>query len=367
MQPKVSVVMSVYNGTPYLHESVEGILNQTFKDFEFIIIDDGSTDNTWEILSECASRDQRIKLSKNEENIGLTKSLNKGLKLARGEYVARQDADDVSLPERFEFQTRFLDDRLEVGAIGTSAQVIDEQGIFLRQSNVLIEHESMQACLLVNNYNCLYHSSMMVRRSLVQAVGGYREDLRYAQDYDLWLRLSGVTRIENLPDILICVRRSTTNITKKHRQEQLLTAYEISLKAVRESLKEPLDEDAYQRFWWADLRLSDEDAYQRFWLKYHGQYAQLQMVDIQRLWPFWKLLANHSGGPKFWGPRLRRLGYKLLHCRQPVEGLQLLSVVARQFKMPIEVDCVFKGLVKPYVPTLGHQLWKTWQLKQTRN
>lgn len=363
MQPKISVVMSVYNGTPYLRESIESILNQTCKDFEFIIIDDGSSDNTWKIITEYANQNQQIKLFKNEENIGLTKSLNKGLKLARGEYIARQDADDVSLPDRFDLQTRFLDAHLEVGAIGSSAQVIDEQSMFVRQSNVLLEHESMQACLLVNNYNCLYHSSMIVRRSLLQAVGGYREDLRYAQDYELWLRLSQVIRIENLPDVLVCVRRSNTNITKKHRQEQLQCAFEVSLKAVQESLKEPLDKDAYQRFWWADLRLSDEDAYQRFWLAAHGQDAQLQSVDIQRLGTFWQLLANHSGGAKFWGPRLSNLAYKLLHCRQLVEGLQLLWVVVRQLKMPIQMDRIFRGMIKPYVPPLGHQLWQSWQLK----
>lgn len=367
MQPKISLVMSVYNGTPYLRTSVESILSQTFTDFELIIIDDGSTDSTWKILTEYADRDERVNLLKNEENIGLTKSLNKGLRLAKGEYIARQDADDVSFPDRFQLQTRFLDNYLEVGAIGTAAEVIDEQGMSLRRSYVLIEHESIQACLLVNNYNCLYHSSMMVRRSLMRALGGYREELRYAQDYDLWLRLSQFTRVENLPDILICVRRSATNITKKHRQEQLLSAFAISLKAVRESLRgQLLDEDAYQRFWWADLRLSDEGAYQQFWLADHGQDAQLQSLDIQRLWPFWKLLANHSGGPQFWGPRLRCLGYSLLRHHQTVEGLQLLSVVTRQLKMPIQLGPVFKSFIKPYLPALGYQLWKTWQLQQVK-
>ena len=136
MQPKISVVMSVYNGTPYLRECIESILNQTCKDFEFIIIDDGSSDNTWKILTEYANQNQQIKLFKNEENIGLTKSLNKGLKLAGGEYIARQDADDVSLPDRFELQTRFLDAHLEVGALGSSAEVIDEQGMSLRQTTL---------------------------------------------------------------------------------------------------------------------------------------------------------------------------------------------------------------------------------------
>ena len=103
-QPKVSVVMSAYNGERYLREAVESILNQTFNDFEFIIIDDGSTNSTGQILSSYAAQDPRIVLIRNRENIGLTKSLNKGLALARGEYIARMDADDVSLPNRFSEQ-----------------------------------------------------------------------------------------------------------------------------------------------------------------------------------------------------------------------------------------------------------------------
>ncbi|PSO83704.1 MAG: hypothetical protein BRC41_11810, partial [Cyanobacteria bacterium QH_9_48_43] len=101
---KISVVMPVYNGANYIREAVESILNQTFTDFEFIVIDDCSTDRSWEILTKYANQDQRVKLFKNEENLGVTKSLNKGLKLAQGDYIARQDADDVSLPERFEKQ-----------------------------------------------------------------------------------------------------------------------------------------------------------------------------------------------------------------------------------------------------------------------
>jgi glycosyltransferase involved in cell wall biosynthesis len=107
--PKVSVLMSVYNGESHLGEAVEGILKQTFTDFEFIIVDDGSTDSTWSILSEYATRDKRIVLLQNKNNIGLAQSLNKGLAMARGEYIARQDADDISLSVRFANQVEYLD------------------------------------------------------------------------------------------------------------------------------------------------------------------------------------------------------------------------------------------------------------------
>lgn len=357
--------MSVYNGTIYLRESVESILNQTLKDFEFIIINDGSTDNTWEIISEYAKQDQRIKLFKNEQNIGLTKSLNKGLRLAQGEYIARQDADDVSLPNRFKLQTHFLDQHSEVGAVGSVAEIIDEHGLSLGKSNVPLEHESLQVCLLVNN--CLYHSSMMLRQSLLQTLGGYKEELCYAQDYDLWWRISRLARLVNLPDQLILVRRSHKNISNVYRQAQLQCALDISLNAVQETLKEPLDKDAYQRFWWTEIRAADEDANQHLWFADHKTYTPLRWIDIQSLEPFWKLLANYPSGTKIWGPRLRRLGYKLLSRGQTVEGLQLLWLAANQFKLPFELDRVVKSVIKPYVPASGYQLWKTLNLKLARN
>lgn len=353
--PKVSVVMSVYNGEHYLRESVDSILNQAFTDFEFIIIDDGSSDSTWQILAEAADQDQRVRLFKNEENVGLTKSLNKGLRLAQGEYIARQDADDMSLPDRLMLQTRFLDKYLEVGALGTAVEAIDDQGRSLGRREVITEHENLQAYLLVNN--CFCHTSLMVRRSLVQDLGGYNEKLRYAQDYDLWLRLGRLARLGNLPDTLVLMRYSANSLTRTHRQEQLLYSLEISLKVVRESLEgQPLDKRAYQRFWWSYLRLLDKEAYQRFWWSYHGQCAQLRREDIQYLWPFWKLLAAHPGGPQVWGPRLHRLAYDLLRRRQIIQGLQLLWLVAHQLKMPIEWGPVIKDFIRPFVVALGYEV-----------
>ncbi len=124
--PKVSVIMSVYNGDKYLREAIESILNQTFTDFEFIIVNDGSTDNSLEIIE--SYDDERIKTINNKKNIGLTKSLNKALKFAKGKYIARQDADDVSLPNRFEKQVEYLDSHPEVALVGTSVYLIDENG-----------------------------------------------------------------------------------------------------------------------------------------------------------------------------------------------------------------------------------------------
>ncbi len=117
--PRVNVIMAVFNGEQYLQEAIESILRQTFDNFEFVIIDDGSTDKTVEILNRFS--DERIKRLTNESNIGLTRSLNRGIRFSRGEYIVRQDADDVSLPERLAKQVAYLDAHSMVGLVGTSA------------------------------------------------------------------------------------------------------------------------------------------------------------------------------------------------------------------------------------------------------
>lgn len=369
--PKVSVIMSVYNGSRYLWESIGSILSQTFTDFELILINDCSTDNSWEIINEYAKKDERIVLVNNQENIGLTKSLNKGLKIARGEYIARQDADDISLPDRLLIQTNFLDKHNDVGAIGSNAETISEKGEFLEnrclpfESEGWVEHENLQAYLLINN--CLYHSSLIARRNLVEQIGGYQEDLRYAQDYDFWWRLSLLSRLASLSDILIQVRSSTSNITSKKRQQQLLCALRISQTIVEENLQDRLlNEKAYQRLWWAYLRLLDRESYQRFWLNQHGEDALLQSEDIEKLLPLWNLLTTFPGAAQVWGPRLRQLAHDFLRHRQVFLGLHLMWVVVHRLNTSVEWGTTIQALIRPYVPGFGQKFWKHWKLKQAQ-
>ncbi len=231
MQPKVSVVMSVYNGEKYLREAVDSILGQTFRDFEFIIVDDGSTDNTWAILQ--SYDDPRVILVRNEENIGLTKSLNKGLAIAQGEYIARMDADDVSLPERLEKQVAYLDEHPEVGLIGTSVEIIGKEGERLAVLRRPMDPPLITWSLLFDN--CLVHSTVMYRRSLVEKLGGYNPG-RYAQDYDLWSRMSFRTQIAKLPEVLISWRRHPAGITAQKLARQEAFASQISARNIRRLL-----------------------------------------------------------------------------------------------------------------------------------
>jgi len=183
---KLSVVMSVYNDSKTVSKAVESILNQTFTDFEFIIINDGSTDNTASIIKDHQRKDKRIVFF-NNDNFGLARSLNLGIKNAKGEYIARQDADDISLPDRFKYQIQFLDRNRIIGFVGCNCVIIDTNGSFLNL--VQISDNPKKNTSRLKNHNIFCHGSMMFRKELLNKISGYREFFKYAQDYDLYLRL----------------------------------------------------------------------------------------------------------------------------------------------------------------------------------
>ena len=181
----VSVIMSVYNGAKYLQDSIGSILDQTFPNFEFVIINDGSTDDTAKILEDI--KDHRIVLL-NQKNCGLTKSLNRGASISKGTYIARQDADDISLPDRLELQVKFLNENPHIGFTGCAYSLVDENGSQLKIIETKNNPESLKSTLLKRNI--VAHGSCMYRKDLFNGIGGYREEFRYAQDIDLWLRMS---------------------------------------------------------------------------------------------------------------------------------------------------------------------------------
>ncbi|MEP7356058.1 MAG: glycosyltransferase family 2 protein [Anaerolineales bacterium] len=204
--PRVSIVMSVYNGLPYLPAAFDSILNQTFTDFEFVVIDDSSTDGSEALLREYAASDARVVLVRNERNLGLVTSLNKGLALTRGEYIARQDADDISLPQRLEKQVAFLDSHPAVGLLGTLTQVIDAQGQPVHGTGhfmPLTDNAALQAQLLRNNPFC--HGSVMLRRICLERSGPY-DPRAITEDYELWLRLAEVTELAKVEPVLYLYR-----------------------------------------------------------------------------------------------------------------------------------------------------------------
>jgi len=230
--PKVTVLMSVYNGGKYLREAIDSILVQSFKDFEFLIIDDGSTDSSSDIIRSYT--DPRIRLIKNEENIGLTHSLNKGLKLARGEYIARMDADDISLPERLEKQVHFLDEHMGVGLVSSSYIKINMAGEEIGFQKVAIENDEIKERLL--QFNCFCHPSAVFRRECVERVGAYRETFEIAQDYDLWLRIAEEFEVANVEESLCKWRVCTDSITTRKKVQQELYHHLASSLAIQRHL-----------------------------------------------------------------------------------------------------------------------------------
>lgn len=238
-QPLVCVLMSVNNGEAYVRDAIVSVLSQTFAEFEFIIIDDGSTDSTFSIISEY--HDPRIHLIRNEKKIGLTKSLNKGLAVARGEYIARIDSDDISYSNRLEQQLEVIKSagadicfcrsdftNIETGAVRTWKEV----------SWPLIRW----LALFQNSYG--FHSAVMFKRKTVMEVGGYDDSVTCAQDYELWDRCAACgLKFTYAPVPLILCRLHPQAISHKHLAEQERCARQISFRAMQRMLPKVKEEE----------------------------------------------------------------------------------------------------------------------------
>ncbi len=212
----ISVVMPVYNGDKYLHEAIESILNQTYTDFEFIILNDGSADKTEEII--LSYDDPRIVYVKNEENLQIAKTLNKGIALAQGKYIARMDADDISLPERFEKQIKIMEENPEVGVCGTWLKTFGgKEEIW----NMPVSNEEIMMNMLFES--SLMHPTVFIRKSvLLPFVQVYDQAFNKVEDYELWIRLSKKTRFKNIPEVLLNYRiNDICHERKEYKQEQI--------------------------------------------------------------------------------------------------------------------------------------------------
>lgn len=216
--PPVTVLLAVYNGAPHLSAALASILAQTKHDFELLVVDDASTDGTPEILRAC--RDQRLRVVRNEMNLGLTASLNRGLALARGEYIARHDADDLSAPERLRLQLAFLQAHPAVAAVGSQGRILDEAERFQEKRDLPLSHASIRFAHLFDN--ALLHSAVTFRKAAVLEAGGYDEEYRVSQDYELWSRLGERHALANLPQRLISLRQRQGSLTQTHGRPDLI-------------------------------------------------------------------------------------------------------------------------------------------------
>jgi glycosyltransferase involved in cell wall biosynthesis len=202
--------MAVYNGALYLEDAIDSILAQTFQDFELLIINDGSTDRSRDMIE--AYSDPRIRLINNEHNLGLTRSLNKGWKLAQGEFIARQDADDISAPERLAKQIARFQAQPDVALVGTAFREIDAQGAFVSDGRLPCDTTHIRWDLFF--YCPFVHSAIMFRKGMVEdQIGFYNEAFSYAQDYELWWRISRQLKVANIDDDLLHLRINPTSMT----------------------------------------------------------------------------------------------------------------------------------------------------------
>jgi len=229
--PAISVLMSVYNAERYLRAAVDSILAQTFSDFEFIIIDDGSADSSPNILLEYSGRDPRVRLTV-RSNKGLTATLNEAIGQARGQFLARMDCDDVSLPERFEKQLAALRADPSLVCVGGHFELIDGKGRLLTRLRPPSDDEAIQK-LLLRGHTAICHPAAMMRRDAVTKVGGYDPYFRTTQDLDLWLRLGEVGRFGNVPEVVLKFRQHESSISETRSDEQRRFAREAVERAWR--------------------------------------------------------------------------------------------------------------------------------------
>lgn len=228
MNPKISVLMSVYNGQAYLKEAIDSILNQTFTDFEFVIINDASTDSSKQIIENY--RDGRIILINNKENIGLTKSLNKGINIAEGKYIARMDADDISNLSRLEKQYNFLEGNPEYSIVGSNIQLIDKNGNNLEIAKYPEDYEEIMGYIFFANP--MVHSSVMFKTEDAENIGGYNINHKKAQDYGFWFKfIEQGLKLYNIQEPLVKYRVHNESISIKNSEDQDKTAQRILIEA----------------------------------------------------------------------------------------------------------------------------------------
>lgn len=241
--PEISVIMSVYNGETYLKEAIESVMNQTFKNWELIVINDCSTDSTAEILADCASKDERIKVHPNEVNLKLPTSLNKAVSLSQGKYIARMDADDICLPERLEKQYKFMEENNDV-ALSSCRFMTVKNGVYMSGgAGGRCDNEALRAMLLVGNP--ILHPGVIAKAEVMKKFN-YDTTLTCTEDLELWTRMAIENqKIEILDECLMIYRlhdKQITSTTLERQHTEVLRIQEKYYGALLEKMDEKMQE-----------------------------------------------------------------------------------------------------------------------------
>lgn len=230
-RPIVSVLMAVRDGARTLGDAVASVLAQTLAELEFIVVDDASTDETSVILAE--TRDPRVRVVRQPEPQGLTRSLNVALERARAPFIARLDADDTARPERLARQLAFMERHPRIVLCGTWADIVDDEERYLERVRTPIDNATIRAQLLWDN--AFFHSTWFARAEALRRAGGYDEDIARAQDYELATRLADFGELANIPETLVRWRRSRRGISVLHRNEQRRSVARTALRELRKA------------------------------------------------------------------------------------------------------------------------------------
>jgi glycosyltransferase involved in cell wall biosynthesis len=298
--PQVTVIIPIYNTARYLGEALESIAGQTFSDFEVLLFDDGSTDNSAEIARGMAARDARFVLLGGKHQ-GYTHWLNIGLEQARGDLIARMDGDDLAAPHRFERQVLFLKDHPECCLLGTQATRIDAEGLSIGLWAVPCEHDEIDQRHINGASGQIIHPTVMMRACAARKIGGYRREFEPAEDYDLFLRMAEIGRLANLSESLLRYRLHSGSVTLSRVEAQRRIAGQVLAEAwqrrrktgpiptAKEGPKIPSSEDLY---WWY-ARLSFNDGHFATSRKYARRLLLNRPGDVRR----WVLMFAACLGP----------------------------------------------------------------------
>jgi glycosyltransferase involved in cell wall biosynthesis len=291
--PIVSVLLPVYNGDRYLAEAIESILAQSFREFELLIINDGSTDRSRQVLERYAAQDDRIRLI-HRENRGLIETLNEMLGLARGEFLARMDADDISLSDRFALQVKFLQQNPDYVCVGGAYDLIDPQGRSVLHSVMPEANPEIQQALL-SGQTIINHPCAMIRRSALQRIGGYDEAMRTVEDLDMLLRLGEIGLLANLPDTVLKYRFHMQSVSAKHSDFQ----YQMIQTACQKAWQRRGVAGRFnaQRLWYRPGR--DRPSRQAFWQQY-GWWAFNQGLRLTAIGAALRAIALQPAGSASW-------------------------------------------------------------------
>ena len=277
--------MTMFDAAPHLRVSVESILGQTFGDFEFVIVDDGSRDDSAAIVESYG--DARIRLVRNERNKGQTPCLNQGLALVRGAWVARQDADDVSLPRRLERQMERLRRDEKLALLGCQAWLVDDDGKFTGLLDVALGPESIEWAGLWENP--FIHTAAIFRRDVVAQLGGYDESFRICQDYDLWMRVAAEHPAANLSERLVFYRHAAQSLQHSGRETVREESRRVLQRVLERALPRKVTDAEFAALmqFRAGIAAADlagfREAYARLLAEYHaGHPAAASARDFQR-------------------------------------------------------------------------------------